>query len=419
MQVISNAEIEFPIFEKVGIRGVVFFDMGNAYNLEDQYCTLRPSNVDAIKNPCIGPARLSAPTAPSWGFGFRWFSPIGPLRFEWGIPLRTAARRGADRLRVHDRQLLLNRVKQRPLPEGDDKCHASSQIPGRSGLLARLVGGVRRGHEARLRRHAARAQRDRGRPQGEGQAQEGLRPEAEGARRAAGSSSRRTSRTSTRSGRCCRPTRSARRRPSCRRACRRCSRPTCATSRTCRPRSRRRRRKIFERMTKIIAKIAAAENFSMILDKSALVFAKPHLDLTNELIRRYNGGEGADGRPARRRRPRPASPRSRRAAVLDIRAIERILPHRYPFLLVDRVDEIGDERIVARKLVIAQRAVLRRPLPRPPGDARRADHRGAGAGGRAARRARWSSFNPGDARHLLHGDRQGEVPQAGRARATC
>jgi len=21
------------------------------------------------------------------GFGFRWFSPIGPLRFEWGIPL--------------------------------------------------------------------------------------------------------------------------------------------------------------------------------------------------------------------------------------------------------------------------------------------------------------------------------------------
>ena len=37
--------------------------------------------------------------------------------------------------------------------------------------------------------------------------------------------------------------------------------------------------------------------------------------------------------------------------MLDITAIERILPHRYPFLLVDRVDEIGEERIVARKLV--------------------------------------------------------------------
>jgi hypothetical protein len=49
-------------------------------------------------------------------------------------------------------------------------------------------------------------------------------------------------------------------------------------------------------MQKIIARIAATENFSMILDKSALVFAKPHLDLTNELIRRYNAGEGGDGK---------------------------------------------------------------------------------------------------------------------------
>jgi len=37
--------------------------------------------------------------------------------------------------------------------------------------------------------------------------------------------------------------------------------------------------------------------------------------------------------------------------LLDITAIERILPHRYPFLLVDRVDEIGEERVIARKLV--------------------------------------------------------------------
>lgn len=37
--------------------------------------------------------------------------------------------------------------------------------------------------------------------------------------------------------------------------------------------------------------------------------------------------------------------------MLDIRAIERILPHRYPFLLVDRVDEIGADKLIARKLV--------------------------------------------------------------------
>ena len=37
--------------------------------------------------------------------------------------------------------------------------------------------------------------------------------------------------------------------------------------------------------------------------------------------------------------------------MLDITAIERILPHRYTFLLVDRVDEIGEDRVIARKLV--------------------------------------------------------------------
>lgn len=38
-------------------------------------------------------------------------------------------------------------------------------------------------------------------------------------------------------------------------------------------------------------------------------------------------------------------------SVLDIKAIEEILPHRYPFLLVDRVIELGEEHIVAIKNV--------------------------------------------------------------------
>ena len=66
--------------------------------------------------------------------------------------------------------------------------------------------------------------------------------------------------------------------------------------------------KIFERMTGIIQQIAAAENFSMIVDKSALVFAKPHLDLTNELIRRYNGGASKAG-PAAPGNKAPAAPK--------------------------------------------------------------------------------------------------------------
>lgn len=87
-QVIGNAEIEFPLFAKVGIRGVVFADVGNAFNLENFYCSLKPFGVDRSKDPCMRPWNLDAYRA-SWGFGFRWFSPIGPLRFEWGIPFRT------------------------------------------------------------------------------------------------------------------------------------------------------------------------------------------------------------------------------------------------------------------------------------------------------------------------------------------
>ena len=58
--------------------------------------------------------------------------------------------------------------------------------------------------------------------------------------------------------------------------------------------------KIIERMNKILIKIATSENFTMIFDRSqgVVAFAKPHLDLTNDLIRRYNSGEGGDAAPA-------------------------------------------------------------------------------------------------------------------------
>ncbi len=69
-QAILNLEIEFPLFKTVGVRGVVFADLGNSF----------------------APGEFSDPNV-SWslyksvGLGFRWFSPIGPLRFEWGFPL--------------------------------------------------------------------------------------------------------------------------------------------------------------------------------------------------------------------------------------------------------------------------------------------------------------------------------------------
>jgi outer membrane protein len=61
---------------------------------------------------------------------------------------------------------------------------------------------------------------------------------------------------------------------------------------------------IVERLQRIIGKIAASENFTMVLDKSAgVVFAKPHLDLTNEVIRRFNAGEEKGSAPAAGKKP--------------------------------------------------------------------------------------------------------------------
>jgi outer membrane protein insertion porin family len=90
MQLIWNSEIEFPLFKKVGISGVVFFDAGNAYNLEDRYCSREGEGVQVSPkiDPCFNfPRSVTKGLRTSVGFGFRWFSPIGPLRFEWGLPL--------------------------------------------------------------------------------------------------------------------------------------------------------------------------------------------------------------------------------------------------------------------------------------------------------------------------------------------
>ena len=91
LQLIWNSEIEFPLFKRVGISGVVFFDAGNAYNLEDRYCGGAAGSSESISpkfDPCFRfPESVTGGLRSSVGFGFRWFSPIGPLRFEWGIPL--------------------------------------------------------------------------------------------------------------------------------------------------------------------------------------------------------------------------------------------------------------------------------------------------------------------------------------------
>lgn len=61
-----NLELEFPLYEPAGFKFVGFVDAGNAF-AEDQNFAVNRLRSD-------------------YGFGLRWNSPLGPLRFEWGIP---------------------------------------------------------------------------------------------------------------------------------------------------------------------------------------------------------------------------------------------------------------------------------------------------------------------------------------------
>jgi outer membrane protein len=58
-------------------------------------------------------------------------------------------------------------------------------------------------------------------------------------------------------------------------------------------------RPIVDRLQRIIAKIASEEHFTMIFDRNmGVVYAKSELDLTNQVIRRYNSGEEKGSAPA-------------------------------------------------------------------------------------------------------------------------
>lgn len=87
VQFYYNLELEFPIVQSLGLRGVVFTDGGNAWNLEDIYCNASGGGLQGtiydLSSPCNRNPFLIRTSA---GFGFRWFSPLGLLRFEWAWP---------------------------------------------------------------------------------------------------------------------------------------------------------------------------------------------------------------------------------------------------------------------------------------------------------------------------------------------
>ena len=63
----ANAELIFPLKEDIKLKGVVFFDMGQAYSESEPL--------------------FSTDFRKSAGFGLRWMTPMGAFRLEWGYKL--------------------------------------------------------------------------------------------------------------------------------------------------------------------------------------------------------------------------------------------------------------------------------------------------------------------------------------------
>ncbi len=64
---VYNAEFRFPLQKEQGVVGVLFFDAGNVFTKDESY------TFDGIRR--------------SAGMGIRWYTPVGPLRLEWGYNL--------------------------------------------------------------------------------------------------------------------------------------------------------------------------------------------------------------------------------------------------------------------------------------------------------------------------------------------
>ena len=71
-ELIFNLEYNFPLVPAARLKGVLFYDMGRAFD-------------DGLSGKADEPNRISLrELRQAWGWGFWWLSPLGPLRFEWG-----------------------------------------------------------------------------------------------------------------------------------------------------------------------------------------------------------------------------------------------------------------------------------------------------------------------------------------------
>ncbi|MBI5675820.1 MAG: outer membrane protein assembly factor BamA [Nitrospirae bacterium] len=77
-ELIFNTEFIFPIAKEIRLKGVVFFDAGRAF--------------DDSENISFAALR------PTVGAGFRWMSPFGPIRLEWGYNLDRQFDEGSNKI---------------------------------------------------------------------------------------------------------------------------------------------------------------------------------------------------------------------------------------------------------------------------------------------------------------------------------
>ena len=71
-ELIFNLEYNFPLVPAARLKGLIFYDMGRAFD-------------DGTSGKSTEPNRISfSDLKQSYGWGFWWLSPLGPLRFEWG-----------------------------------------------------------------------------------------------------------------------------------------------------------------------------------------------------------------------------------------------------------------------------------------------------------------------------------------------
>ncbi|MHC4307678.1 MAG: outer membrane protein assembly factor BamA, partial [Planctomycetota bacterium] len=68
-ELLLSAEFIVPLVKQINVKGVLFADIGNAYN-DGEELSLSPG--DLRRNV---------------GFGFRWLSPLGPLKLDIGFPV--------------------------------------------------------------------------------------------------------------------------------------------------------------------------------------------------------------------------------------------------------------------------------------------------------------------------------------------